>query len=111
MKTKLRKRTHKFIDDSRISKVVVMPFFGTRALCGYGLPMGFPTEIDEKQNIYVKSLEEARMKAIIKQAEIEKAIINKINANITDERFKCTEYNGTWILEKVRKSSRKINLS
>jgi len=82
-----------------------MPLPSTRAMFDrkkYGLPTIF--EVDYKAHrspVYIKSLSNARQSARRKQAEIEGVISKDLGGSV---------HNETHILEKIKRSSRKINL-
>jgi len=91
--TRMRKKTFEYIDMSRVSKVVVMPLFGTRAyseLGTNGLPAVFEVEIGDKKSIYELSLSQARK-----------------NANELSSKFKDCSY----VIEVLRISSKRIALN
>ena len=110
--TKLRKPTHKFVDNSRVSKVVVMPKYHTRAYADrfkYGLPATFEVEQFRKHSKYLKSLADANHKAWLKDREVNE-IISKELFKGAPAGFVRQPYDGTYILEKVKTSARKVNL-
>lgn len=101
---KLRKPTHKYVDNSRTTKIVVMPKYYTRAHSDrfkYGLPATFDVDYTARYSVYVKSVNNALDKAFMKESEINHAIAQDIGAETVDY---------TWILKKVKTSSRKVNL-
>ena len=101
---KSRKITHKFIDTSRVSKVVVMPKYHTRAYADrfkYRLLVIFEVDYEARYPEYIKSLNNALHEASLKEMEINGVIAKDLGADIIDY---------TWILEKVNRSSKRIDL-
>lgn len=101
---KPRKLTHKFIDASRVAKVVVMPKYYTRAYSDrfkYGLPAIFEVDHTARYSEYIKSVNNALHKATLKEMEINSVIAKDIGTDIVAY---------TWILEKVKRSSKRVNL-
>lgn len=101
---KLRKPTHKFVDNSRVTKVVVMPKYHTMAYSQrgkYGLPATFEVDHNARYSTYIKSVNNALHEADLKEAEINHAIAQDIGADVVAY---------TWILEKVNISSKRVNL-
>ena len=109
---KSRKPTHKFINDSRVTKVVVMPKYHTRAYADrfkYGLPAIFEVEPFRKESEYLKSLATASHLAQLKGMEINE-IISKELFKGAPTGFVRQPYHGTYILEKINRSSKRIGL-
>lgn len=101
---KPRKLTHRFIDNSRVFKVVVMPLVSTRAYFDrfkYGLPAIFEVDYEARHSEYIKSLNDANNEAFLKEAMINAAIAKDLGAK---------RYHGTFILEKIKRSSKRIGL-
>ena len=101
---KPRKPTHRFIDASRVSRVVVMPKYHTRAYADrfkYGLPAIFEVDYEARYSQYIKSINNALHEATLKEMEINGVIAKDIGAEIVAY---------TWILEKVNRSSKRIGL-
>lgn len=110
---KMRKRTHKFVDNSRVSKVVVMPKLGTRAYSErtkYGLPAIFEVDPEKwKYPDYIKACKEVYEKARIKEFEVNEDISKELFKG-APAGFERQPYDGTYILEKGKRSSKKVNL-
>ena len=110
---KPRKRTHKFVDNSRVTKVVVMPKLGTRAYserAKYGLPAIFEVDPEAwKRSDYMKAWRQAYEDARIKEFEVNEAISKELFKG-APAGFERQPYDGTYILEKVKTSTKKVNL-
>ena len=110
---KLRKPTHKFVDNSRVTKVVVMPKYGTRAYserAKHGLPAVF--EVDPNswmRKDYNKAWTEAYEKARTKEFEVNETISKELFVGAPEGSVRQL-YHGTYILEKGKRSSKKVNL-
>ena len=101
---KPRKPTHKFVDNSRVSKVVVMPKYHTRAYADrfkYGLPAIFEVDHKARYSEYIKSVNNANNEAWLKERDVNRIIAKDIGADSVDY---------TYILEKVKRSSNKLDL-
>ena len=101
---KPRKSTHKFIDASRVTRVVVMPLVSTRAHYDrfkYGLPAIFEVDHTARHSEYIKSVNNANYEAQFKESEINNTIAKDLGAE---------NYHGTFILEKVNRSSIRVSL-
>lgn len=109
---KSRKLTHKFVDNSRVSKVVVMPKYHTRAYADrfkYGLPAVFEVDYKARYWEYIKSVNNANNEAWLKEREINETISKDLFKG-APAGFVRQPYDGTYILEKVKTSSKRINL-
>ena len=89
-----------------------MPLYGTRAFgfkLEYGLPATFEVDHKVRHSKYIKSWKEAYERAQAKESEVNETISKELFVGVPEGSVR-QPYHGTYILEKVKTSSKKVNL-